>query len=243
MAIYFLSDFHLGEGDRPSEARKLRLFEKFLELHLDDMEHLVVLGDLFDFWFEYRHLIPKHHLHILFRLAELVKAGIRVSYIAGNHDHWMGNFLSSELGITIIRAKLEIETDAGKILAMHGDGLAKSDRGYRVLKKILRNRFCVGLYKLLPPNLAYWLAHGAARSSRLHNSQRPSDGFRREYREFAVQKLREGYFAFICGHTHYPELEKIDDSYYVNSGDWITHFSYVRFSEGKFELASLADTA
>jgi len=241
MAVYFLSDFHLGGSEPAQETRKLGLFEEFIARHRDDLEHLVLLGDLFDFWFEYRHLIPKRNLQLLFLLRDLLASGVPITYVTGNHDHWIGDFLSTELGIEVVGDRLELETPAGKILAMHGDGLARSDWKYRLLKKVLRNRVCIALYKLLPPSLAYWLAHGAARSSRNHTAKRPREQFLEEYREFGREVLRGDYFAFICGHTHHPEMLRIGERYFLNSGDWLGHFTYVRYADGEFQLQSMLD--
>jgi len=241
MSLYFLSDFHLGAGDEKNEARKYRLFLKFLEKEREEIEQLVILGDLFDFWLEYRHLIPKRHLHILFKLHDLVRSGIKVQYIAGNHDYWMGDFLHKELGIEHVPDKIEINTPQGTILAMHGDGLFQSDRTYRFFRGMLHNRFNVALYRLLPPTLAYFLAHRISGTSRKHSSQYPAEGFLERYYQFAQSKFEEGYFAFICGHTHYPEIRQFGGNYYVNSGDWITNFCYVRYSEGRFELRSVTE--
>jgi UDP-2,3-diacylglucosamine hydrolase len=242
MAIYFISDFHLGEGLEKQERAKLTRFDLFLERTGDDLEHLIILGDLFDFWFEYKHLIPKRHLQILFKLRSLVDAGIPVSYVAGNHDHWMGDFLPQEMKIDLHRDLMEIDTPRGKILAMHGDGLAKSDWKYRLLKSILRNRLCIALYKLLPPTLAFNLAHRTSRKSREHTSQRHPNSFLEEDVAYAQRRFAEGYHAFICGHTNHPDISPIGDNYYVNTGDWIENFSYVRYDDGKFELGYLADS-
>ncbi len=236
MAIYFVSDFHLGEGDREKEQLKVDRFHQFLEETTGDMEHLVILGDMFEFWFEYRHLIPKKNLHLLFELHDLVRRGVRVSYIAGNHDYWMDDFLQRELGIEMCRDKLEIATQRGAILAMHGDGLAKSDWLYRRLKAILRSRTSIALYRLLPPSLAYALAYRMARRSRQHTDKHLPERFLNQYRDYARERLAEGYFAFICGHTHRPEISRIGECYYLNSGDWFDNFSYIRFDGREFEL-------
>lgn len=241
MAVYFVSDFHLGEGDASADATKAGLFRRFLDIRGDDMQRLIILGDLFDFWFEYRHLIPKHNLRMLYWLGDLVTAGVEVSYVAGNHDHWMGDFLPRELGIRLLREKVEIETPKGKILAMHGDGVVKSDHGYRLLRRILRNRFNVALYRLLPPTLAFSLAKGAARMSRSRSGSRPPESFMDGYLDFAKGKFQDGYFAFVCGHTHHPELRRMGDHFYVNSGDWIKHFSFVRYAGEEFSLEYASD--
>jgi UDP-2,3-diacylglucosamine hydrolase len=236
MAIYFISDFHLGSDSREAEKRKFDLFCTFVQQCRHDMDRLIVLGDMFDFWFEYRHLIPKRNLHLLFKMHELVRAGVSISYLAGNHDHWMDDFLDQELGIELVPDRLEIDTPHGKLLAVHGDGLAKPDWSYRLLKRILRNRVNIGFYRLLPPVVAFGVAHLAARRSRRRSSHRAPETFIDGYIDYAKEKFAEGYYALVCGHTHHPEIRDIDGHYYVNSGDWIRHYSYVRFDGDRFEL-------
>jgi UDP-2,3-diacylglucosamine hydrolase len=236
MSIYFVSDFHLGEGDAQSERRKHELFRRFVGRVGADLQQLVVLGDLFHFWFEYRQLIPKRNLHVLFELRDLVQRGVSVSYVTGNHDFWMDDFMERELDIQVFRDILELDTRQGKILATHGDGLLPSDRGYRLLRAVLRHPVNIALYRLLPPSLAYGLARGAARLSRRHSAARPEESFLERYRDAARRKLDDGYFAFVCGHTHLPEIKRYDEKYYVNSGDWFRHFTYVRFGDGRFAM-------
>ncbi|MBK7091699.1 MAG: UDP-2,3-diacylglucosamine diphosphatase [bacterium] len=239
MAIYFVSDFHLGERDRDRDQRKLELFDKFLSNISSDLSHLIILGDLYDFWFEYRYLIPKHNLSILFRLRDLVKSGVRVTYICGNHDFWIGDFMQSELGFEVEMDQLVLDTPRGKVLALHGDGIAPSDYKYRLLKRVLRNRAGIALYRQLPTTIAYKLALAVSGGSRHYGEQKPSDKFVSEYHDFARQKFSEGYHAIICGHIHWPELVDIGGNFYINCGDWLNYFSYVRLDNGKFELSAM----
>lgn len=241
MATYFVSDFHLGELDPERDRKKYRLFCRFLERIGADLDHLVILGDLFDFWFEYRYLIPKQHLPILFRLRDLVAAGVKVTYVCGNHDFWIGDFMDVELGFGLVRDDFAIASPKGRVLVLHGDGVASSDWKYRILKRVLRNRINVALYRLLPPSLAYGLARAVSRRSRGHTEKRPKDSFVEEYVDCAKRKFAEGYFAVVCGHIHLPEIRKIGGNYYVNSGDWLTHFSYVRFDGSQFELGNMRE--
>jgi UDP-2,3-diacylglucosamine hydrolase len=236
MATYFVSDFHLGEADPSRDQTKYRLFCNLLSKAGSDLEHLVILGDLYDFWFEYRHLVPKHNLQIPLKLKELVEAGTKVSYVCGNHDFWMGDFFETELGVGLIHDEFCLESPSGKVLVLHGDGIAPSDWKYRILKKILRNPVNIALYRLLPPNIAYRMALTVSRGSRGHTEKRPKDSFVEEYFEFAQRQFAKGYFAVVCGHLHLPEIRKSGDKFYVNSGDWLTHYSYVRFDGSEFLL-------
>lgn len=239
MATYFVSDFHLGELDKDRDRRKLELFDQFLEKCKGDLAHLIILGDLYDFWFEYRYLIPKHNLSILYELKELVRRGVKVSYICGNHDFWIGDFMASELGFEVETDQLVIESQLGKVLVLHGDGLAPSDYKYRILKRVLRNRVGIALYRQLPTSLAYRLALGVSGSSRHYGAVQPSADFVREYHDFARKRFKEGFAAVVCGHIHWPELVEIDGRFYVNCGDWLNYFTYVRFDGMQFELSSM----
>ncbi|MGB5106331.1 MAG: UDP-2,3-diacylglucosamine diphosphatase [Candidatus Zixiibacteriota bacterium] len=239
MAIYFVSDFHLGERDKNRDRRKLALFDQFVEKCQGDLTHLIVLGDLYDFWFEYRYLIPKHNLSILYKLRELVQAGIRVSYICGNHDFWIGDFMASELGFEVEPDQLILESPLGKVLVLHGDGIAPSDYKYRILKRVLRNRAGIALYRQLPTGFAYWLALRVSGSSRHYGAEKPSPEFVKEYYDFARARFKEGCAAVVCGHIHWPELVDIDGKFYVNCGDWLNYFTYVRFDGERFELKSM----
>lgn len=235
MAIYFFSDVHLGEAGQGKEERKLEKLASFLNMVEQDGEQLFILGDLFDFWFEYKHAIPKEHLRTVFRLSKLVDSGIEVHYISGNHDFWLGEFLSQEAGIRIHRDYYQTELDGKKIFMIHGDGLSPSDKGYRVLKRVLRNRVNIWLYQKLPADWGIPLAKYVAGASRNHTSKR-THKFLDDYKEYAKNKLSEGYDAVIIGHVHFPTLCSLNGGIYLNTGDFIEHFSYGRLHEGVFTL-------
>jgi len=235
MAIYFFSDAHLGEANKEKESRKLSKLLSLIRQIADDGEKVFILGDLFDFWFEYKHAIPRHHLRIIFHLAALVESGIQVHYITGNHDFWMGDFLSTEAGFIIHRDHYETREQGKRIFMIHGDGLAASDKGYRILRKILRNKFNIWLYRKLPPDWGIPLAGYVARSSRMHTSSR-SPEFLKDYREYAERKLSEGFDAVIMGHLHEPIYQRLDAGVYINTGDFIENFSYIKMQNGEFSL-------
>jgi UDP-2,3-diacylglucosamine hydrolase len=235
MAVYFFSDAHLGEADREKEKTKIEKLYSFLDLVKIDGEKLFILGDLFDFWFEYKHAIPKEHLRVVFQLASLVESGKEVHYISGNHDFWLGEFLSREAGITIHRDYFETSEQGKKLFLIHGDGISPSDKGYRILKKILRNRVNIWLYQKLPADWGIPLAKKVSRSSRMHTSGREQK-FVKDYEDYAAHKLSEGYDVVVIGHLHLPVLQKTDEGVYLNTGDFIEHFSYGRMDDGKITL-------
>jgi UDP-2,3-diacylglucosamine hydrolase len=236
MPIFFLSDVHLGHDSPEKEVLKLERLDGLFELVASEGKKLYILGDLFDFWFEYKHAIPKSHLNTLFKLQRLIDAGVSITYITGNHDFWLGDLLSTQLGIDVIRDETVVEHQGKRILLIHGDGLARSDGAYRFLKRVLRNPMNVFLYRLIPPDIGIPFALRCSRTSRKHSSKRPQDEFLQEYRDFAERKLAEGLDAVVCAHTHYPELIEFDNGIYVNTGDWIDNFTYVTLDGGVFEL-------
>jgi UDP-2,3-diacylglucosamine hydrolase len=235
MALYFFSDAHLGEADKEKEKNKLGKLYAFIELVRNDAEKLFILGDLFDFWFEYKHAIPKEHLRTVFDLAQLVETGKEVHYISGNHDFWLGEFLSREAGITIHRDYFETMEQGKRLFLIHGDGLSPGDKGYRVIKRILRNRVNIWLYRKLPADWGIPLARFVSSSSRSHTSGRTMK-FLRDYENYARRKIVEGYNAVIIGHVHRPVLMEIEGGIYLNTGDFIEHFSYGRMEDGQITL-------
>lgn len=243
MAVYFVSDFHLGEANVERDRLKLELFRRFRAQSAGDLEHLIILGDLYDFWFEYKHLIPKRNLGILLELKALAESGVKLSYVCGNHDFWLLDFMQSEIGCQVHRDTLELTGALGRVLVLHGDGVAPSDWKYRLLKGVLRNRVNIALFKLLPPALAYGLAHRVSGGSRYFGEEKPTPEFVAEYHDFARRQIAAGYHAVVCGHIHWPEIKEIEGGFYVNSGDWINFFSYVRFDGTRFELGNMKPRA
>ncbi len=233
--VFFISDAHLGADSGQIEREKQDRLIRFLKSIQPQASHLYILGDLFDFWFEYKELIPKHYSGVISQLSELRQSGLKIVYLCGNHDFWLGSFLPEQIGIPVIRDKLEVARDGKKLYLSHGDGLAKSDRGYRVLKKILRNRFNIWLYRQLPPDFAVPFARFVSGASRKHTAGRETK-FLEEYRQFASEKLSQGFDMVILGHTHQPGLEKIGTGYYVNLGDWFKNFSYAVLESGEIRL-------
>jgi len=239
MAVYFLSDAHLGSDDPGNEKVKVEKLFAFLDLVKKDGRELFILGDLFDFWFEYKHAIPKQHLKVVFRLAALVESGIPIHYITGNHDFWLGRFLSDEVGIQIYRDSLDITRDDLRLFLIHGDGLSPSDWKYRAFVRTpLRNRLAIWLYRLIPPDLGIPLAKAVSSHSRNATSDR-EPAFLKDYEEYAQKKLADGFDAVIIGHVHYPVLQQFDDGIYLNTGDFYHHFSYGKLTDGRLSLEYL----
>lgn len=238
MALYIFSDAHLGADTDEIEALKQEKLAALFDLVKADGDRLVILGDLFDFWFEYKHAIPKDHHRVLCMLDSLIRHGVQVDYVSGNHDFWMGDFFSKEMGITLYRDSLNLEYGGKRLHLIHGDGLAKADGGYRFLKCILRNRFNIWLYRKLTPDWAIPLAKAVSGSSRSYTAQRDPD-FVADYENYAKEKLALGYDIVAIGHLHIPTIKQFDTGTYINTGDFIKHFTYAKVEGGKVLLEEL----
>ena len=236
MAVFFFSDAHLGSDDPAGEKIKLEKLFAFLEMVEKTGQKLYILGDLFDFWFEYKTAIPKQHLSVVCKLATLTEKGIPIHYITGNHDFWLGDFLSREVGITIHRDKVETTEDGQRLFLIHGDGLSPADWKYRVFVRApLRNRLAIRLYRLIPPDWGIPLARTVSSHSRSLTSGREA-GFLKDYEVYAAEKLSEGYDAVIIGHVHQPAFMPFANGIYLNTGDFYRHFTYGKLSDGKLSL-------
>ncbi|HOP07672.1 MAG TPA: UDP-2,3-diacylglucosamine diphosphatase [candidate division Zixibacteria bacterium] len=240
MALYIFSDAHLGANDLHKEALKLARLERLFALMREDADRVVILGDLFDFWFEYKHAIPKEHHDVLCRLRDLVLRGVRVDYVSGNHDFWMGDFFPNKIGVELHRDGFDFDYDGKKVHCLHGDGLAKKDGGYRFLKCILRNPVNIWLYRKLPPDWAIPLAKKVSGSSREYTSKRDMD-FVSDYEAYAMMKLNEGFDLVAIGHLHIPTIKGIGNGVYVNTGDFIENFSYAKVVDGTTTLEYVRD--
>jgi UDP-2,3-diacylglucosamine hydrolase len=238
MALYIFSDAHLGAGPPDKERIKLDRIDQLASMLRSDGDRLVVLGDLFDFWFEYKRAIPKENLDILMLLRDLVKEGISVDYISGNHDFWMDDFFQNQIGAAVHCDSLEFEYAGKKLHLIHGDGLAPADRGYRLLKRVLRNRVCIWLYRKLPPDFAIALAKRVSGTSREYSARREHH-FAQDYENYAQSKLNEGFDIVAIGHLHLPVYKEFPAGIYINTGDFINHFSYARMDDSGISLKYL----
>jgi UDP-2,3-diacylglucosamine hydrolase len=239
MALYIFSDAHLGSGPPDMDRRKIAKIAELCELVKRDGDRLVILGDLFDFWFEYKHSIPKDNHEVLFMLRELVRGKVTVDYLSGNHDFWVGDFFEKQLGLTVHQNTLDMTYAGLRMHLTHGDGLAPGDKGYRVMKWVFRNPLFVWLYRQLPADFATAFARAVSGSSRERTSRRDHT-FAVDYEAYAKRKLSDGFDIVAIGHLHIPILQRIDAGWYVNTGDFIGHFSYARLSNsGELELKYL----
>jgi len=240
--IYFASDFHLGVPDRQTSLEREKRIVRWLDNIRKDAEAVYLVGDIFDFWFEYKTVIPKGYVRLLGKLAELRDADIPIYFFTGNHDMWMFRYFEDELDIPIYREPIQCTLKGKRFFIGHGDGLGPGDRGYKFIKKVFSNRLCQWLFARLHPNFGIGLAQFWSGKSRQGNEKIP-DQFTTKEREwlyqYANRKLQtEHYDYFIFGHRHLP-LDLILDngtSRYINLGEWMTYNSYAVFDGEQLEL-------
>lgn len=235
MPVYFFSDVHLGLGDKNEERKKEERLLGFLRSILPTTETLFIVGDLFDFWFDYATVIPKGFHRTLSMLQEFTDRKIPVHYVAGNHDYWIDGFFRDDLGMILHFEPFEIRLDGKRIYVHHGDGLARNDLGYRLIKPVLRNPLAIRLYRLLHPDIGVRLARGSSRTSRAYTSDKYY-GEEEGMIERAALKIQDGIDIVIMGHRHQSRLERIGNGVYVNLGDWITYHSYAVLQNGAISL-------
>lgn len=241
--IYFASDNHLGAPSRQASLSREKKFVKWLDDIKDDAAVIFLLGDLFDFWFEYKKVVPKGFTRTLGKLAEISDSGIPIHYFVGNHDLWMNGYFEEELNIPVYHKPQEFKINNTSFFIGHGDGLGPGDRGYKRMKKVFTNSFSKWLFRWLHPDLGVKLAQYLSVKNKLISGEEDVK-FLGEDKEWLVQyskdKLKEQHRDyFIFGHRHLPlEIELNHQSQYINLGDWITYFTYGEFNGQEFKLTT-----
>lgn len=238
--LYFASDFHLGAPDRNSSLERESRIIRWLSSVEGTAAAIFLVGDIFDFWFEYRHVIPKGFIRFQGKIASIVDKGIPVIFFSGNHDMWMAGYFKEELGISVYHEPQQYIVNNVKLMVGHGDGLGPGDQQYKVLKKIFRNKACQWAFRWLHPNVGIAIAHAWSGRSRISN-KKYDEAFLGEgewlwtyCRELEKQ---EHYDYYIFGHRHLPlDLEVGPNSRYINLGEWIKHNTYAVFDGKKVEL-------
>jgi len=240
--IYFFSDAHLGLGTATQSRERENHIVRFIhKLLAEKAERLFIVGDLFDYWFEYNHVIPKHFTRVLGSLASAVDAGLKVDYIIGNHDFGHKDFFEKELGITLHHDDITQEFYKKKIYISHGDGKAFNDTGYLILKKILRSKITNSIYRFLHPDIGIGLAAYFSRLSRGHTDTKDYSSSQKTEGDgllvFAKNKIEiEGYNLVIMGHNHGHTRHDFIGGSYINLGNWIHDRTYLKLSEESLSL-------
>ena len=240
--IYFLSDFHLGVPDHAGSLEREKIIVQFLEEIRADAEEIFLVGDLFDFWYEYKKVVPKGYVRLLGKLAELTDAGIKIHLFVGNHDMWMRDYFTRELNIPVYFEPLEFERKGRSFLIGHGDGLGPGDHRYKRLKKLFRNPVSKWLFGIFPPVLGMGLANYLSRRSRARGLQ--EEVFLGEDKEWLIAYCREQLMKkntdfFVFGHRHLAIDYRLNErSRYINLGDWMTYYTYAVFDGEQLDLKS-----
>ena len=239
--VYFASDLHLGTPTLAESRERERRFVRWLDSIKDDVAILYLVGDIFDFWFEYKTVVPRGYLRLFGKLIELKDKGVEIYAFTGNHDVWMFDYFQEELDIPVYYQPITRKIGDKTFFIGHGDGLGPGDTGYKLLKKVFTNRLCQWLFSCLHPNWAIGLANYFSRKSRAQ--EKPEDKFLGEEKEWLVQyskrKLEQNpdIDYFIFGHRHLPlDIRLNDKSRYVNLGDWIKFNSYAKFDGQSLQL-------
>lgn len=239
--IYFASDFHLGSHvDRHDPLKRERKVVRWLESIRHDCKELYLLGDVFDFWFEYTHVVPKGFVRLLGKLAELSDSGVKIHIFTGNHDVWMFGYFTEQFGAEIHTTYVKREWNGKRFIIGHGDGLGPGDRGYKIIKKIFTNRLAQRLFAMLHPYIGCTMARFFSRKSREATGHRDEQFLGEE--EYLVQYCKDALLQehtdyFIFGHRHLVIDVLLDGkSRYVNLGEWFTSCNYAVFDGEELRL-------
>ena len=236
--IYFASDQHFGAPTPEKSKLREQKFVQWLDLVKQDAEVIFLLGDLFDFWFEYKTVVPKGFVRVLGKLAEIRDSGIPIHFFVGNHDLWMEDYFEKELNIPVYHEPKEFTFHNTTFLIGHGDGLGPGDLGYKRMKKVFTNPLCKWLFRWLHPDIGVGLATYLSVKNKLISGDEDVV-YLGEENEWLVQYCKEvlktkNFNYFVFGHRHLPmTLEVGENSTYVNLGDWISYFTYGVFDGEK----------
>lgn len=239
--VYFASDFHLGAPDHATSQEREKKIVRWLDKIKADAHSIYLVGDIFDFWFEYKHAIPKGFIRLLGKIAEIKDSGIPVVFFTGNHDMWMFDYFPKELGIPVYRDPQQLVVGNQKLLIGHGDGLGPGDHMYKFLKGIFESKISQWLFARLHPNFGIGFASRWSHSSRISNIKKEEDKFLGE-KEFLWQyskdiEATEHHDYYIFGHRHLPlNLEINESAKYINLGEWVNYCTYGEYDGKEFKL-------
>lgn len=233
---YFISDAHLGaryiKDKREHEGRLVR----FLNSIKDDVSELYLLGDILDYWYEYRYVVPRGHIRFLGALASLADSGVKIYWFTGNHDVWLFDYLASEVGLTVIKGNTQLEIMGHHFLLSHGDDVGYQKLSYRITRTLFYNRFCQWLYASIHPRWTYPLASGLSQQNRITRNREVEE----RLKEVCAKRLEEfsnSYAAthpevqhFVYGHVHLARHVELSSGRTMTiTGDWIDQFTYATF--------------
>ena len=232
--IYFASDFHLGAPNAEISLQREKKLVRWLEMASKDAAEIFLVGDIFDFWFEYKRAVPRGYTRLLGKISEITDSGIPIQVFTGNHDMWIFDYLTSECGVKLYRQSIDREWNGKKFMIGHGDGLGPGDHGYKFIKKVFANPICQWVFARLHPNFGIWLARSLSGYSRSTTGDKDSVflGENKEwliiYSKEVLQKRHYDYFIF--GHRHLKmDITLNENSHYINLGQWLNGSSYAVF--------------
>jgi UDP-2,3-diacylglucosamine hydrolase len=239
--IYFASDQHLGAPNFQASREREMCFVAWLDTIKYDAEAIFLLGDLFDFWFEYKKVVPRGFVRVLGKLAEISDSGIPIYFFTGNHDLWMTDYFKKELNIEVFHTPKEFTFSGKEFLIGHGDGLGPGDKGYKRMKKVFQARISKALFRWLHPDLGVSLAQYLSVKNKLISGAEDVTFLGEENEwlaKYAKRKLEtKHYDFFVFGHRHLPmQIQVGPNSMYINLGDWIKHFTYGVFDGNQLDL-------
>ncbi len=239
-SIYFSSDNHLGAPNYSDSLIREKLFISWLDKIKKDAQVIFLLGDLFDFWFEYYKSVPKGFTRVLGKLSELSDSGIKIYFFVGNHDYWTRDYFQKEIGMEVLKKPTEFKINNKLFFIGHGDGLGPGDFKYKFLKRIFRNPLFIFLFRINYSWFGIPLGNFFSRKNKIlsgNNIKFISKENEILY-HFCKKKLNvKHYDFFVFGHRHLPlKIELGNNSYYFNTGDWINHYSFLHFKDDSLEL-------
>ena len=239
--IYFASDNHLGAPSNEVSRVREKRFVNWLDYVKKDASAIFLLGDLFDFWFEYKTVVPKGFTRVLGKLAEIADSGIKINFFVGNHDLWMNDYFQKELGVNVHHKPLEIKINETKFFLAHGDGLGPGDHGYKRMKKVFTNPFSKWFFRWLHPDVGIRIGKYLSLKNKLISGDENIEFLGEENEPlvvFSKEKIEKEHFDYlIFGHRHLPlEISLTKNSKYINLGDWISNYTYGVFDGKEFEL-------
>lgn len=240
-SVFFASDFHLGVPTFEKSLEREKLIVKWLDEIKDRAEEIFLVGDIFDFWFEYKNAIPKGFVRLQGKIAELTDSGIPIHIFTGNHDMWIFDYIPKELGVSLHREPIQRTFGDKKFYIGHGDGLGPGDRGYKFIKKVFTNKFFQWSFARFHPNFGIGIANYSSRKSRAKTGD-SDEKFLGEDQEWLVTYSKEilekeHFDYFIFGHRHLPlDISLNEKSRYINLGDWIKYFTFGEFDGNEMKL-------
>jgi len=243
--LYFASDFHLGAPNAQKSAQREQALLKWLH-HIEGSAHSIfLLGDLFDFWFEYKSAVPKGYVRLLGKLAQMADNGIQIHFFKGNHDMWMFDYFEKELGVQLHSDAYQFEFEGKRFFLHHGDGLGPGDYKYKFLKVFFRSHICQWLFARLHPNFGIGLASFLSRRSRAKGGKKDFI-YKGAEQEWLFQYVKEQqqlqhHDFYLFGHRHLPLDLRVGSAKYINTGDWLQYYTFAVFDAKELRLMQWED--